>query len=149
MKKVNFTFIFVLSISIILLGCSKEEENTKEDLGLEKVKKIEILSVEHPESVLGILDNKDAINDFVNKLMIHKWSIEDIPSGSTKSSVYNMYQEDTVQLGENNTKEKELRQVATITTYKDISYINFQTEKLNFSFKIPKDAAEYLANIKK
>ena len=149
MKKVYLTVIFVLSISILLIGCSKEQENKKEDFGIEKVQKIETLSVENPESILSIIDNKDDVNDFVNKLMIHKWSNEDIPSNATKSSIYKMYQEDTVKLGENNTNEKELKQIATITTYKDIPYINFQTEKLHFSFKVPKDVAEYLSSKKK
>lgn len=148
MKKIYLTVIFVLSLSILLIGCSKEQENKKEDLGLEKIQKIEIFPVENPESVISIIDNKDDINHFVNKLMIHKWSNEDIPSNASKSSIYKLYQQDTVKLGENNTNEKDLKQIATITTYKDISYINFQTEKLNFSFKVPKDVAEYLSSMK-
>lgn len=147
MEKIYLTVIFVLSISILLIGCSKEQENEKENLGLEKIQKIEILSAENPESVISIIDNKDDINDFVNKLMIHKWSNEDTPSNASKSSIYKLYQQDTVKLGENNTNKKDLKQIAAITTYKDISYISFQTEKLNFSFKVPKDVAEYLSSM--
>ncbi|MGJ7913753.1 hypothetical protein [Neobacillus sp. LXY-1] len=149
MKKVYLTVIFVLSISILLIGCSKEQENKKEDFGLEKVQKIEMLSVENPESVLSIIDNKDDITDFVNKLKIQKWSNEDIPSNATKSSIYKMYQEDTVKLGENNKNEKDLKQIATITTYKESPYIKFETKKLIFSFKVPKDVAEYLSSKEK
>ncbi|WP_242225019.1 hypothetical protein [Bacillus cereus group sp. BfR-BA-01380] len=146
MKKIYLTSIFVLSISIFLMGCSIEKENKKEDFGLEKVQKIEILSVENPESVLSIIDNKDDRTDFVNKLKIEKWSNEDIPSNAAKSRIYKMYQEDTIKFGEDNTNEKELKQIATITTYKDSPYIKFQTRNLNLSFKVPKEVAEYLSS---
>lgn len=42
-----------------------------------------------------------------------------------KENVYKMYQEGTVKLGEASNKgKKALKQVATITTYKDIPYID-------------------------
>ena len=144
MKKVYLTAFFVLSLSIILLGCNKETAEKRENFGIEKTQRIEIFSVESPESVLSTIDNQDEINEFINKLMIHKWSNGVIPSNVTKSRIYKLYQEDTVKLGEKKTKEKKLKQIATITTYKDIPYISFQTMKLNFIFKVPKDVEKYL-----
>lgn len=144
MKKVCMIFIF--SISILLFGCSNEKKDMKEDFGLEKLQKIEVSSVENPELILNVIDNKDGVNEFVNTLKVDKWSIADIPSNATKENIYKMSQEDTIKLGESNTDEKELKQIATITTYKDSPYINFKTKKLNFNFKVPKDVAEYLSN---
>ena len=142
MKRVVLTYLYVICISIFLIGCSSDK---KGDFDLEKVQSIEVFSVESPNSVLNIIDNKDDINDFVNKLQVQQWSNEDIPSNATKSKIYKMYQEDTMKLGENKTNEKEFKQIATITAYKDSPYINFKTDKLNFNFKIPKDVAEYLS----
>ncbi|HHY74313.1 MAG TPA: hypothetical protein GX497_14030 [Bacillus bacterium] len=149
MRKVYLTAIFILSLSIILIGCSKEKEDTKDNFGFEKTQKIEMYSVENPESALSIIDNKDDINDFVNRLKTHKWSVEDIPSNATESNFYKMYQQDTIKLGENNINEKELKQIATIITYKDSPYIKFQTKNLDFSFKVPKDVTEYLSGNEK
>ncbi|MGG4268411.1 hypothetical protein [Peribacillus simplex] len=146
MKKVCMIFIFVFSITILLFGCSNEKEDMKEDFGLEKIQKIEVSSVENPELILNVIDNKDGVNEFVNTLKVDKWIIMDSPSSVTKENTYKMFQEDTVKLGESNTDEKELKQVATIITYKDSPFINFKTKKLNFSFKVPKDVAEYLSN---
>ncbi|KWW21934.1 hypothetical protein AS888_05480 [Peribacillus simplex] len=144
MKKVCMIFIF--SISILLFGCSNEKKDMKEDFGLEKLQKIEVSSVENPELILNVINNKNGVNEFVNALKVDKWSIADIPSNATKENIYKMSQEDTIKLGESNTDEKELKQIATITTYKDSPYINFKTKKLNFNFKVPKDVAEYLSN---
>ncbi|MGM0890594.1 MAG: hypothetical protein ACQEW5_27585 [Bacillota bacterium] len=143
MKKVCMIFIFV---SVLLFGCSNEKKNLKEDPGLDKSQKIEVSSEENPELVLSVIDNQDEVNEFVNTLEINKWRIADTPSTSTKEYIYKMYQEDTVKLGESNTDEKGLKQIATIITYKDSPYIELRTKKLHLYFKVPKDVAEYLSN---
>ncbi|MCZ0875159.1 hypothetical protein [Peribacillus sp. AS_2] len=143
MKKVCMIFIFV---SVLLFGCSNEKNDLKGDPGLDKSQKIEVSSEENPELVLSVIDNQDEVNEFVNTLEINKWRIVDTPSTSTKECIYKMYQEDTVKLGEPNTDEKGLKQVATIITYKDSPYIELRTKKLNLYFKVPKDVAEYLSN---
>jgi hypothetical protein len=143
MKKVCMIFIFV---SVLLFGCSNEKKDLKEDPGLDKSEKIEVSSEENPELVLSVIDNQDEVNEFVNTLEINKWRIVDTPSTSTKEYIYKMYQEDTVKLGEPNTDEKGLKQIATIITYKDSPYIELRTKKLHLNFKVPKDVAEYLSN---
>lgn len=143
MKKVCMIFIFV---SVLLFGCSNEKKDLKEDPGLDKSQKIEVSSEENPELVLSVIDNQDEVNEFVNTLEINKWRIVDTPSTSTKEYIYKMYQEDTVKLGEPNTDEKGLKQIATIITYKDSPYIELRTKKLHLNFKVPKDVAEYLSN---
>ncbi|AZV62594.1 hypothetical protein [Peribacillus frigoritolerans] len=143
MKKVCMILIFV---SVLLFGCSNEKKDLKEDPGLDKSEKIEVSSEENPELVLSVIDNQDEVNEFVNTLEINKWRIVDTPSTSTKEYIYKMYQEDTVKLGEPNTDEKGLKQIATIITYKDSPYIELRTKKLHLYFKVPKDVAEYLSN---
>lgn len=136
-------FIFV---SVLLFGCSNEKKDLKEDPGLDKSQKIEVSSKENPELVLSVIDNQEEVSEFVNTLKINKWRIVDTPSTSTKKYIYKMYQEDTVKLGEPNTDEKELKQIATIITYKDSPYIELRTKKLHLNFIVPKDVAEYLSN---
>lgn len=143
MKKVCMIFIFV---SVLLFGCSNEKKDLKEDPGLDKSQKIEVSSKENPELVLSVIDNQEEVSEFVNTLKINKWRIVDTPSTSTKKYIYKMYQEDTVKLGEPNTDEKELKQIATIITYKDSPYIELRTKKLHLNFIVPKDVAEYLSN---
>jgi hypothetical protein len=143
MKKVCMLLIFV---SVLLFGCSNEKKDLKEDPGLDKSQKIEVSSEENPELVLSVIDNQDEVNEFVNTLEINNWRIVDTPSTSTKEYIYKMYQEDTVKLGEPNTDEKGLKQIATIITYKDSPYIELRTKKLYLNFKVPKDVAEYLSN---
>ncbi|MEC0347584.1 hypothetical protein [Peribacillus frigoritolerans] len=143
MKKVCMLLIFV---SVLLFGCSNAKKDLKEDPGLDKSQKIEVSSEENPELVLSVIDNQDEVNEFVNTLEINKWRIVDTPPNSTKGYIYKMYQEDTVKLGEPNTDEKGLKQIATIMTYKDSPYIELRTKKLQLNFKVPKDVAEYLSN---
>jgi hypothetical protein len=143
MKKVCMIFIFV---SVLLFGCSNEKKDLKEDPGLDKSQKIEVSSEENPELVLSVIDNQDEVSEFVNTLEVDKWRIVDTPSKSTKGYIYKMYQEDTVKLGEPKTDKKELKQIATIITYKDSPYIELRTKKLQLNFKVPKDVAEYLSN---
>ncbi|MFY0804775.1 hypothetical protein [Peribacillus frigoritolerans] len=143
MKKVCMIFIFV---SVLFFGCSNEKKDLKEDPGLNKSQKIEVSSEENPDLVLSVIDNQDEVSEFVNTLEVDKWRIVDNPPSSTKEYIYKMYQEDTVKHGEPNTDKKELKQIATIITYKDSPYIELRTKKLHLNFKVPKDVAEFLSN---
>ena len=105
MKKIYLTAIFLLSLSIFLIGCSEE----KEDLGLEKAQKVEVATAENPESVLAVLDTKKELEGFIDNLKVEEWSNEDLPSDVEESRTFNLYQEDTVKLGENPEVDKELK----------------------------------------
>ena len=143
MKKVCMIFIVV---SVLFLGCSNEKKDLKEDPGLDEAQKIEVSAEENPELALSVIDNQVEVSEFVNTLEVDKWRIVDTPPNSTKGYIYRMYQEDTVKLGEPNRDKKELKQIATIITYKDSPYIELRTKKLHLNFKVPKDVAEYLSN---
>ncbi|KQU25052.1 MULTISPECIES: hypothetical protein [Priestia] len=149
MKKVYIGVIVALSISILLFGCSSKEKEMKEDLdlGFDQAKKVGISSVNHPEIVLDTIDKKQDINTFINKLKVDKWNVADLPADAKKENVYKMYQEGTVKLGEASNKgKKELKQVATITTYKGIPYIDVEIKNLNLNLKVPNDVSEYLSS---
>jgi hypothetical protein len=149
MKKVYIGVIVALSISILLFGCSSTEKEMKEDvdLGFDQAKKVEVSSVNHPEIVLDTIDKKQDINAFINKLKVDKWNVADLPADAKKDNVYKMYQEETVKLEEvSNKGKKELKQVATITTYKGIPYIDVEIKNLNLKLKVPNDVSEYLSS---
>ena len=149
MKKVYIGVIAALSISILLFGCSSKEKEMKEDvnLGFDQAKKVEVSSVNHPDIVLNTIDKQQDINTFINKLKVDKWNSAEIPADVKKENVYKMYQEGTVKLGESSNKgKKDLKQVATVTTYKGIPYIDVEIKNLNLQLKVPNDVSEYLSS---
>lgn len=149
MKKVYIGVIAALSISILLFGCSSKEKDMKEDvnLGFDQAKKVEVSSVNHPDVVLNTIDKQQDINTFINKLKVDKWNVADLPADAKKENVYKMYQVGTVKLGETSNKgKKELKQVAKITTYKGIPYIDVEIKDLNLKLKVPNDVSEYLSS---
>ncbi|MGR6341505.1 hypothetical protein ACU5CE_27460 [Priestia megaterium] len=149
MKKVYIGVIAALSISILLFGCSSKEKEMKENvnLGFDQAKKVEVSSVNHSDVVLNTIDKQQDINTFINKLKVDKWDVADLPADAKKENVYKMYQEGTVKLGESSNKnEKELQQVAIVTTYKGIPYVSVEIKKLNLSLKVPNDVSEYLSS---
>ncbi|MGP0689660.1 hypothetical protein ACW5UC_24245 [Priestia aryabhattai] len=148
MKKVYIGIIAALSVSILLFGCSSKEKEMKEDvnLGFDQAKKIEVSSTNHPDVVLNTIDKQQDINTFINKLKVDKWNVAEIPDDAKKENVYKMYQEETVKLGESSNKgKKDLKQVATVTTYKGIPYIDVEIKNLNLKLKVPNDVSEYLS----
>ncbi|MCF8890771.1 hypothetical protein [Priestia megaterium] len=149
MKKVYIGVTAALSISILLFGCSSKEKDVKEEvnLGFDQAKKVEVSSVNHPDVVVNTIDKQQDINTFINKLKVDKWDAAEIPADAKKENVYKIYQEGTVKLGESSNKnEKELQQVATVTTYKGISYIDVEIKNLNLNLKVPNDVSEYLSS---
>ncbi|WP_425204068.1 hypothetical protein [Priestia megaterium] len=149
MKKVYIGIIAALSVSILLFGCSSKEKEMKKDvnLGFDQAKKIEVSSTNHPDVVLNTIDKQQDINTFINKLKVDKWNVGEIPADAKKENVYKMYQEGTIKLGDSSNKgKKDLKQVATVTTYKGIPYIDVEIKNLNLKLKVPNDVSEYLSS---
>jgi len=149
MKKVYIGIIAALSVSILLFGCSSKEKEMKKDvnLGFDQAKKIEVSSTNHPDVVLNTIDKQQDINTFINKLKVDKWNVGEIPADAKKENVYKMYQEGTIKLGDSSNKDKkDLKQVATVTTYKGIPYIDVEIKNLNLKLKVPNDVSEYLSS---
>ncbi|MFP7487295.1 hypothetical protein SFC65_24395 [Priestia filamentosa] len=164
MKKVYIVFIAVLSMSILLFGCSSKEKATEKDkeeglnLGLDQVEKvkdfslsqaqkIEVLSADHSELVLKVIDKKQDISTFVATLKVNKWGIANIPKDAIKENIYKMYQNETTKLEDAaDKKRKELKQVATLTTYKGTPYVNVKVKNLSLDLKVPRDVSKYLSS---
>ncbi|MDF2013896.1 hypothetical protein [Priestia megaterium] len=149
MKRFYFIFMVILSLSTFLFGCSAKEKDMKNDLdvGMDQTQRIEVASAKAPNSALTVIDKKEDINKFINKLKVNKWNVAEIPSNAAENNIYKLYQKETIKLGDGSNKDKKkLQKVATITTYKSSSYINFQTKGLNLNLKVPKDVASYLSH---
>jgi len=140
MKKGSVLLIVVMSISILLIGCSIGKKDMKEDFGFEKAQRIEVLSEGNPSLVLKKIDNKEEIIEFVRSLKVDKWVNEDTPTNAEQEYIYEMYQEDTHKPGDS--QEKKLEEIATV-----ITYISFTVKKLNVSLKVPEEVANELSKI--
>lgn len=131
----------VLTLSVLLVGC--ESGNKKDDssvsVSFENTQKVEVISSNNSD-ITTISDDND-IKNFVYKLKIDEWDLEDIPSGDTEGKTFKIYQKDTVKPVESKDQTDDLNEVATMITYKDVPNL---VKSISFSFKIPKDVAEYL-----
>ncbi|PAD67546.1 hypothetical protein CHH83_18510 [Bacillus sp. 7586-K] len=145
MKKGSVLLIVVMSISILLIGCSIGKKDMNEDFGFEKAHRIEVLSEGNPSLVLKKIDSKEEIIEFVRSLKVDKWVNEDTPTNAEQEYIYEMYQEDTHKPGDS--QEKKLEEIATVITYKNSPYISFTAKELNVSFKVPEEVAKELSKI--
>lgn len=139
-------FLFAISISILLMGCSGIGKESNDDDSLtdsfKETQKIEVISSDG-DVITTISSDKD-IKKFVKTLKIDEWESADIPSEVAKGKTFVMYRKDTVKLGEVSKQDSKLNKIATMTTYKDIPYIKLNLKSFAFSFKIPKEVSEYL-----
>ncbi|WP_085521833.1 hypothetical protein [Tuberibacillus sp. Marseille-P3662] len=150
MKKIFMLFLFVTSISFLLVSC-KVGDNKSDDknwtASLDKAQKIEVLSPKGSEPITTMTNDQE-IKKFVKALKLDKWKMKDVPSKAIKGEKYKMYQENTVKLGESGKGKNELNKIAGMTTYKDTPYIDFNIKNNTFSFKVPEEVAEYLSKYK-
>lgn len=146
MRKYFMLFLFVIGTLLLLAGCNKDDKDAKEwnDI-LGKSQLIKVLSPGESD-ITTIKDNKQ-IEDFIDKLKIDKWKLEDIPADAKKERKYVMYQKDTIQLGETGKNNTELNEAGHIVKYKDTPYIDLKIKNINISFKVPDDVANYLSDI--
>lgn len=145
MRNGLLVFFLVVSVSTLLMACVKENEDSAADIFKES-QKIEVISPDG-EVIVSISTDYN-IEDFVKALKIEDWESVGIPSEATKGNTFLMYQADTVKLGKISKQENHLNQIATMTTYKDVPYIEFKLKSFTFSFKVPKDVSEYLNGYK-
>ncbi|WP_026906714.1 hypothetical protein [Paucisalibacillus globulus] len=92
-----------------------------------------------------IMEDKKEVAEFIQKLQMEKWQMDEIPSSKKKMKEYILYQQETINFGESN-KDKELKQVASLITYHDLPYIELKWSKFNLVFKAPEEVVEYLSN---
>lgn len=142
--KKGIMFLLVISLSVLLVGCSTEKKNDNKsvDDSFENTQKVEVIS--SGSSDVTTISDDNEIKNFVDVLKIDEWDLEDIPSGATEGKTFKIYQKDTIKLGESEDQNEDLNEVATLTTYKDVPNVEFNVKGLSFSFKVPKDVTEYL-----
>jgi len=138
-------FLIAICVLIFFVGCnSKNNKSDSENWAdsLENVQKIEVISPE--ENPILTISDKQEVEDFVNALKIDKWEMKDVPSDAIKGKQFDLYQQKTIKFGESSKDKKELKHVASITTYNK-PYLDFNLDDVKFSFKIPKEVFEYLS----
>ena|SRR5699024_7983279 len=137
-------FLFVISLSVLIVGCGTVKEKEDKSVGdsFKNTNKIEVMTPDNSD-VMTISDDND-IKEFVDAIKIDKWDSGDIPSAATEDKTFKMHQKDTVKLGDSENQDEDLREVATMTTYRDASYIKFDVKGFSFDFKVPKEVSEYL-----
>src|SRR5699024_772367 len=145
MKRFFPLFLFMTSL-LFLTGCNTD--NLKSDAkewnnNLEKAQAIEVIPLEESDDPKTITANQE-IKDFIESLQIDTWKTSSIPSDANKNKEFKMYQENTVKLGESLEDEQELKEIAVITVYDDVSYIDLSMKNFSLSFEIPKDVTESL-----
>jgi hypothetical protein len=138
-------FLIAICVSILFVGCNlKNNESDSENWAdsLEKMQKIEVISPE--ENLISTISDKQEVEDFVNALKIDKWEMKDVPSDLIKGKQFDFYQQETIKFGESSKDKKELKHVASITTYNK-PYLDFNLGDVKVSFKVPKEVFKYLS----
>ncbi|MCQ6532512.1 hypothetical protein [Bacillus mycoides] len=136
MKKIYMLFLFLLTASILLIGCSAKKE--KSDVSLEKAQKIEIESLIDSSDKKTITDKKEITKLFESIKM------ESAPLDTPQGKTFKMYQEDTPKLLDSGKDKKELNEIGTMTVYKDVPYVEVEMKNKKMSFKVPEDVAKDL-----
>lgn len=149
MKNVMMMFLLVVSVPILLMGCGTGKKNDDSNLAdsFEKTQKVEVVASDSSDVIKTVSDDND-IESFVDALKIDNWDSADIPSGATKEKTFKMYQKNTAKLDESEKQKDNLNEVATMTTYKDIPYIDLSFKNYSFSFKVSDGVSEYLNGYK-
>jgi len=137
-----FTFIFLLT------GCENNGEDEAEEKdwtdGLVKAQKVEV-SLAKEKKLITVIEEPPSVDKFVSALQPDRWKLADIPDNAIPEKDFTMYQERTTKLGESSDGPTTVKEVAKITTYKDIPYIDFTIHNNIFGFEVTEDIAEYLA----
>lgn len=148
MKKTLWMFLFVLSLSILAIGCSTG--TTKDDGNIDErfdnMQKIEV-SAADDSTVTSISENQE-LEGFVEALKIEAWDPAELPANAEEGNAFKLFQEDTVKMFDSKKKERKLSEVAVLITYNDTPYVTFSTKGFSFHFNVPNDVTEYLNSIK-
>ncbi len=81
---------------------------------------------------------------FIKKITADKWELKELPEEAELAREYIFYQSDTVKLMDRTNNKDEVKEAAKIITYKDLPYIKFTMNELEFSFLISEETAQYL-----
>jgi len=144
MKKIR-TLLIVLSVVVLFIGCSKEAEGMEEDIQLEATERIDITLADNLDEVSEVVDSSEDINRFVDALQVDQWKLTELPNEAVVEHMYEMFQSDTIKLGESQQDNEAVSEVGTIISYEDIPYLELQMKNMKLHFKIPKEVATFLS----
>lgn len=144
MKKSMVMFLFFVSVSILLIGCVRGEDDDESSItdNFENTQRVEVISTDGLN--ITTISDESEIESFVDALKIDEWDSADIPQGSTEGKTFKMYQKETLKLGDSENQKDNLNEVAIMTTYKDAPYVKFSLKSFSFNFKVPTEVAGYL-----
>lgn|SRR5690625_472581 len=145
MKKIR-TLLIVLSIAVVCIGCSDEAEGMEDDIQLEATERIDITLADNLEEVSEVVDSSEDINRFVDALQVDQWELSELPNEAVVEHMYEMFQGDTIKLGESQQDNEDVTAVGTIISYEDIPYLELQMKNMKLHFKIPKEVATFLSD---
>lgn len=144
MKK--YIIVYAILIISLLTGCKSKsnESNEKNEYAnsLSKSQKIEIRIAENEE--IYLIDEKKDIEGFIKKIKVDRWELKELPEDAEVAREYIFYQSETVKPSDETNNNDNIYEAARLITYKDIPYINFTMDDLEFSFLIAEETAQYL-----
>lgn len=137
--------VFVLAIiTTVFLSAFGTEQTEQVDISdyTYSTEKIEVFKPGESEPFETVTDYQD-IEVFVNNLKLDTWEIQRVPYGSTKGTIYKLYDRETAKAGES-IEDKELYESGSIVVYSNEPYIEFKTKFFTSSFKVPVEVQESL-----
>jgi hypothetical protein len=144
MKKI--LMMCMVSMLFLLASCNAEDSNWAGSF--EKAQKLEITSLDGSE-VIATMTEKQELTTFVEALKLEGWEMKQVPAEAVEHRKYKLYQPDTITLAESSKGNEELKEVATLTTYENVPYIDLRILGFDttLSFRIPEEVATYLSEV--
>lgn len=132
-----------LAAALLLAGCQGEQgaEVSGYEADMKKAQKIEAVPAGEAGAARTVTA-EDEIVDFVEGLDIESWRMTALPQGAKEIGRFELSQEGTLKLGQEEGGGP-LERTAAIILYEG-EYIRFETGGINMDFKVSGDAAEYL-----
>lgn len=144
MSKVLLRYLTIFIVLVVALGCSDGSEESKSEFDwmkmFEKSQKVKINDLHDYSQSISITENADIIT-FVENIEIDTWILTNSQEREDKAREIYLYQEATTRFFFSKGKMKE---VAVITTYNEIPYIDLQISNWTMSFKVPQHVMEFL-----
>lgn len=143
MKKFSQKLFIIFILFFVLIGCSKDHE-----VDLTFTERIEVVSISDPNSVLYTLEEREEIDDFINKLHVESWDSDQIPKTAIESKMFKIYKHNVESVNDRKDEKQERNEIAAIiTTFQDSSFIQFETKHVTLGFRVPKDVVDNLSNL--
>ncbi len=141
MKK---TVMMLISVLIVLIGCSGKTQKETDYFQLEKVAKIEVYTADKPDKPVHIWKSHSDLEGFVGGLQLEDWSMTEEPDAAAYDYQFRFLQEETVKLGESANKQQGLQEFFSLFADMDEQTVMLEKGKLKLHFSIPESVGSYL-----